>query len=99
MKMIKVYLNVGIDEEFLRLLKSLGVDEYIKIPKALGKLKGLEPMEDTHIWPGYFVIYEIPSEEKKVKKLVKSIREFADKYRDEGVCIIIQDIECVEERR
>lgn len=99
MKLIKVYLNVGIDEEFLSLLKERGVPQYIKVPKALGKLEGLDPMEDSHVWPGYFVLYEIPMDEKEAKKLLKDLEKFASKYKEEGVCVLIQDVECIEGRR
>ena len=96
--MIRVYLNVGIDGEFFQLMNDLGVDEYIKIPKAIGRLKGLEPMEDTHVWPGYFVVYEIPSDNRRANTLLKKFKGFADKYRDEGVCVVVHDVESIRER-
>ena len=93
MKLLEICVNVGIQKELKDILIKNGVDQFIVIPKAVGKLKNSEPMEDDHIWPGYFVIYDVPVDEKKLESLKGSLDAFKKRYKNEGVCVIIQEIE------
>ncbi len=93
MKLLEICVNVGIQKELKDILIRNGVDQFIVIPKAVGKLKNSEPMEDDHIWPGYFVIYDVPVDEKMLESLKGSLNAFKKRYKNEGVCVIIQEIE------
>lgn len=93
MKLLEICVNVGVQKELKDLLVKNGVDQFIVIPKAVGKLKNAEPMEDDHIWPGYFVIYDVPIDEKMLESLKGSLDAFMKKYKNEGVCVMIQKID------
>jgi len=93
MKLLEICVNVGVQEELKDMLIKNGVDQFIVIPKAVGKLKNTEPMEDNHIWPGYFVIYDISIDKKMLGSLRGPLNAFKKKYKNEGVCVMVQEID------
>lgn len=93
MKQIEVVIFMGLRDQFQEILEEEGIEEYFEIPKVIGKLGGTDPKLDTHIWPGYFVLYRFCLEGKKYKTFKEKMEEKKRDWVHEGFLVTVEEIE------
>jgi hypothetical protein len=75
MKMVFVSYYVGIEEELMEILSSLGIEGYTKWERALGRGKTSGPHLGTHIWPKTNALLAFAINDTKISPLLGKIRE------------------------
>jgi len=93
MKKVEVIIYMGLQEQFEEVLKEEGIEEYIIVPKVLGKLKGSNPKTDTHTWPGYFLLYSFCVEDEKYEAFREKLYGLEDDWEKEGFLATIWEID------
>ena len=93
MKKVEIIIYMGLQDQFEEVLKEENIDEYIIIPKVLGKLKGADPKMDTHTWPGYFLQYRFCINDEQYETLRKKIYDFEREWEKEGFLATIWEIQ------
>jgi len=93
MKKAEVIIYMGLQDQFEEVLREEGIDEYIIVPKVLGRLKGSNPKMDTHTWPGYFLLYHFCVEDEKYGAFREKLYGFEDDWEKEGFLATIYEIE------
>lgn len=75
MKMVLISYYVGIEEELMEVFKSLGIEEYTKWERVLGRGKTSGPHLGTHIWPKTNALLSVAIEDTQASLLMKKIQE------------------------
>ncbi|MCK4649075.1 transcriptional regulator [bacterium] len=75
MKMIFIVYNAAIKEEVMESLKAIGVENYTKWDRVLGKGPISGPHFDSDIWPGVNSMLAIAVEDEKKDKIMAKVRE------------------------
>jgi hypothetical protein len=75
MKMVLISYYVGIEDELMEVLSSLGIEAYTKWERALGRGRTSGPHLGTHIWPKTNALLSIALEDLQASQLVKKIQE------------------------
>lgn len=75
MKMVLISYYVGIEEELMEALSSLGLEGYTKWERALGRGKTSGPHLGTHIWPKTNAILTVALEDVQACLLMEKVRE------------------------
>ncbi len=91
MKLLIFILDAALEDHLLKEFEAMGIQSWTKIPKALGRGTRSDPLLDTHIWPGYHVVYWVKVED--VEPLKPKLRELSEKYRHRGFRVMVLPIE------
>lgn len=75
MKMVLISYYVGIEEELMELLSSLGIEGYTKWERALGRGRTSGPHLGTHIWPKTNALLSIALEDLQASQLIEKLQE------------------------
>lgn len=75
MKMVLISYYVGIEEELMEVLSSLGIEGYTKWERALGSGRTSGPHLGTHIWPKTNAFLSIALEDLQASQLIKKVQE------------------------
>ena len=79
MKMIFIVYNAAISEEVMEALQEIGVENYTKWDRVLGKGPISGPHFDSDIWPGVNSMLAIAVEDEKKDKIMTKIKELKSK--------------------
>lgn len=93
MKKVEIIIYMGLRDQFEDVLKEEGIDEYVIIPKVLGRLKGSDPKMDNHLWPGYFFLYRFCLDNEQYESLRERIYNLEDDWENEGFLATIWEID------
>lgn len=93
MKLFLLVFDVAVEDVVLKTLEEAGFRCYTKIPKALGRGKTSDPYMDTHIWPGYHVIYIVAVESEEIERLKEVLGGLKDLYREKGFKTFVLPLE------
>jgi nitrogen regulatory protein PII len=52
MKMVMAVYNIGVDEEVMSAMETLGVSYFTKFPRVVGNGQATGPRLDDGVWPG-----------------------------------------------
>lgn len=92
MKMLQIICDSRFEEYLLEKLEKEGIKYFTKIEKALGKGKSSEPHMDSHIWPGFHVLYFIAVSEEDYNKVKQALLEIKEKIKKEGFKVFVYNI-------
>ncbi len=84
MSLFLIIIDAALEEILLERLKEEGFNEYTKVPKAMGEGESSDPHLDTHVWPGYHVLYLVAVEEERREEMLKLMREMREAYKKRG---------------
>jgi len=85
MDMVMIVYNQAIDEEVAELLKKVGIEQYTKWQRVLGKGEDSNPRLDTTVWPGAnMVLGLVIKEKRKLQRLIKGLKELDAEVGDKG---------------
>lgn len=87
MKLLFFIFDAALEDLVLTEFEEMDIQHWTKIPKAFGKGKRSEPLLDTHIWPGYHVIYLVAHENPE--ELKPKLKELSEKYKHRGFRVLI----------
>jgi hypothetical protein len=73
--MVLISYYVGIEEELMELLSSLGIEGYTKWERALGRGRTSGPHLGTHIWPKTNALLSIALEDLQASQLIEKLQE------------------------
>ncbi|MCK4525807.1 hypothetical protein KAW18_00435 [candidate division WOR-3 bacterium] len=93
MKRIECIIYTGIEDQFLEVLEQEQIVEYVMIPRAIGRLKSSEPRMDSHIWPGYFLIYKFCMEDERYERFRPCLKKMLRDWGKEGFMATVEQIE------
>ena len=95
MKMIFIVYNAVIDEEVMEALKEIGVENYTKWDRVLGKGPISGSHFDSDIWPGVNSMLAIAVEDEKKNEIMDRIRELKSKesLRKAGIRAFVLPLE------
>ncbi|HEA46905.1 MAG TPA: transcriptional regulator [bacterium] len=95
MKLVLIVYNVAIEEEVMESLKEIGVENYTKWDRVLGKGKTSGTHLDTDVWPGVNHMLAIAVEDEKKDKIMARVRELKSKevLRREGIGVFVLPLE------
>ena len=79
MKMIFIVYNAAISEEVMEALQEIGVENYTKWDRVLGKGPISGPHFDSDVWPGVNSMLAIAVEDEKKDKIMTKIKELKSK--------------------
>lgn len=95
MKMVFIVYNAAIEEEMMEALQEIGVENYTKWDRVLGKGKTSGTHLDTDVWPGVNSMLAIAVEDEKKDKIMARVRELKAKesLRKEGIVAFVLPLE------
>lgn len=95
MKLILLVYNAAIEEEVMESLKEIGVENYTKWDRVLGKGPISGPHFDSDIWPGVNSMLAIAVEDEKKDEIMIKVRELKAKesLRKEGIGAFVLPLE------
>ncbi len=93
MKLISMFFDAAIEDVVQETLRNNGIDNYVKVPKVLGKLDNCDPLLDSHIWPGYILCYLIPMESLQLEEFRPALKELNGKYSNKGFKALLFEAE------
>lgn len=93
MKQIEIVIYMGIKERFEEFLDEYDIEEYIIIPRVHGKIKGASPKMDTHVWPGYFILYRFCMKDDDFKNFREGMLKREEEWEKEGFMATVKSIE------
>jgi hypothetical protein len=73
--MVLISYYVGIEEELMEVLSSLGIEGYTKWERALGRGGTSGPHLGTHIWPKTNALLSIALEDLQASQLIEKLQE------------------------
>lgn len=73
MKMVFISYYVGLEDELMEILSSLGIAEFTKWERVLGKGKTSGPHLGTHIWPKTNALLALALNDQEVPPLLDKI--------------------------
>jgi len=79
MKLILLVYNAAISEEVMEALQEIGVENYTKWDRVLGKGPISGPHFDSDVWPGVNSMLAIAVEDQKKDKIMAKVRELKSK--------------------
>lgn len=86
MDMVMIVYNQTIDEEVLELLEEVGIDQYTKWQRVLGKGEASSPRLDTTVWPGAnMVLGLVIKEKRRLQRLLKGLKKLNAEVGDKGL--------------
>ncbi|MGQ9696289.1 MAG: PG0541 family transporter-associated protein [Thermodesulfobacteriota bacterium] len=94
MKMILISYYVGIEDELMEILSSLGIAEFTKWERVLGQGKTSGPHLGTHIWPKTNALLALAINDQKVSALLDKIKSLkSSPLGQEGIKAFIWPLE------
>jgi hypothetical protein len=84
-KFVLIAYNEAIDEEVLSLLSEVGVENYTKWTRVLGKGTTSGPHLDTHVWPKANNVLAVGVGDGQAVELLEQVRRLRDELGHEGV--------------
>lgn len=94
MKMVLISYYVGIEDELLEILSSLGITEFTKWKRVLGKGKTSGPHLGTHIWPKTNALLALALNDQDLPPLLDKIKNLkSSPLGQEGVKAFIWPLE------
>ena len=57
MKLLMMVFDAALEDVIQVRLQQLGLEHWTKLERALGKGSRSQPLLNTHVWPGYHVVY------------------------------------------
>jgi nitrogen regulatory protein PII len=95
MKMVLIIYNAAIEEEVMEVLGGIGVENYTKWDRVLGKGPISGPHFDSDIWPGVNSMLAIAVEDEMKDRIMAKIRELKSKeaLRKEGIGAFVLPLE------
>ncbi len=95
MKMVFIVYNAAISEEVMEALQEIGVENYTKWDRVLGKGSISGPHFDSDVWPGVNSMLAIAVEDEKKDKIMAKVRELKSKesLRKEGIGAFVLPLE------
>ncbi len=91
MKLLMFVFDAALEDIILQEFQTMGIEGWTKIPKAYGKGHRSDPLLDTHIWPGYHVLYVVKVDDPEPLK--PKLRELSEKYKHRGFRVFILPLE------
>lgn len=92
--MVLISYYVGIEEELMEVLSSLGIEGYTKWERALGRGRTSGPHLGTHIWPKTNALLSVALEDLKASLLMKKVQELkATPLGEEGIKAFLLPLE------
>lgn len=79
MKLVLLVYNVAISEEVMETLQKIGIKNYTKWDRVLGKGPISGPHFDSDIWPGVNSMLAIAVEDEKKDKIMAKVKELKSK--------------------
>ncbi|MGA1875657.1 MAG: PG0541 family transporter-associated protein [bacterium] len=92
-KLVLIAYNVSIHEEVMDSLNEIGLKNYTRWDRVLGRGEGSGPHLDTHIWPGYNSVMAMAVEEERLKELMEKIIFLKQRFSREGIKAFVLPIE------
>lgn len=92
MKMLQIICDSGFEEYLLERLEKEGIKSFTKIEKALGKGNSSQPHMDSHIWPGFHVLYFIAVSDEDYNRIKQMLLEIKEKIKREGFKVFVYNI-------
>ena len=92
MKMLQIICDSGFEEYLLEKLEKEGIKSFTKIEKALGKGKSSEPHMDSHIWPGFYVLYFICVSDEEYDRVKPALLQIKERIKKEGFKVFVYNI-------
>ena len=95
MKMVFIIYNVAIEEEVMEALEAIGIENYTKWDKVLGKGPISGSHFDSDVWPGVNSMLALAMEDKKKNEVIAKVRELKSKesLRREGIRVFVLPLE------
>jgi len=95
MKMIFIVYNAAISEEVMESLKEIGVENYTKWDRVLGKGPISGPHFDSDVWPGVNSMLAIAVEDEKKDKIMTKVKELKSResIAKEGIGAFVLPLE------
>jgi len=95
MKMVFIVYNSAISEEVMEALQEIGVENYTKWDRVLGKGPISGSHFDSDVWPGVNSMLAIAIEDEKKDRIIDKIRELKSKeaLRKEGIGAFVLPLE------
>lgn len=95
MKMVLIVYNAAIEEEVMEALKEIGVENYTKWDKVLGKGPISGSHFDSDVWPGVNSMLAIAVEDEKKDRIMAKVRELKSKesIAKEGIGAFVLPLE------
>jgi hypothetical protein len=86
MDMVMIVYNQAIDEEVAELLEAVGIEQYTKWQRVLGKGEDSNPCLDTPVWPGAnMVLGLVIKEKRKLQRLTKGLKKLNAEVGNKGL--------------
>jgi|Deesub1362A_J573_1020465.scaffolds.fasta_scaffold00030_29 nitrogen regulatory protein PII len=92
MKMLQIICDSGFEDYLLENFEKEGIKYFTKIEKALGKGSSSEPHLDSHIWPGFHVLYFVAVQDEKYDKIKKLLLKMKKELKGRGFKVFVYDI-------
>jgi len=95
MKMVLLVYNTAISEEVMKALGEIGVENYTKWDRVLGKGKTSGTHLDSDVWPGVNSMLAIAVEDEKKNEVMAKVKELKSKesIAGEGIGAFILPLE------
>ncbi len=95
MKMVLIVYNAAIEEEMMEALQEIGVENYTKWDRVLGKGPISGPHFDSDVWPGVNSMLAIAVEDEKKDRIMAKVRELKSKesIAKEGIGAFVLPLE------
>jgi len=92
-KLFLIIFDAALEDVVQETLFKAGFQEYTKFPKAVSRGSSSEPHLDSHIWPGYHVVYFIKTDEEEAEKLKKELQNLKKIHKERGFKAFIVPVE------
>lgn len=93
MKLFLIIFDAALEDIVLKTLEKAGFNDYTALPKAIGRGKRSEPHLDSHVWPGYHVIYLIRVAEEESEKMKVELKKLKETYTERGFKVFVLPIQ------
>ena len=95
MKMILIVYNAAIGEEVMEALGEVGVENYTKWDRVLGKGPISGPHFDSDVWPGVNSMLAIATRDEEKDRIMAKLRELKSReyLRKEGIGAFVLPLE------
>jgi len=95
MKLVMIAYNEAIDEAMAELLTTVGLQNYTKWTKVLGRGSSSGPHLDTHVWPKANNVLAVAVQDDHVGPLLDGVRAHRQSLGTEGVKAFVLPVEAV----
>lgn len=94
MKMVFISYYVGLEDELMEIISSLGIAEFTKWERVLGQGKTSGPHLGTHIWPKTNALLALALNEQELSPLLDKIKKLkASSLGQEGIKTFVWPLE------